>query len=889
MWRAVRSLWLPPWRRAPLLALRNASLFLGVAVAAFVLGLAGGSRPMLASSAATETLRRDVEIGCRFDVGLHVERRASVGIPGAVLPEVAEGTKILDAAVGTTPGIGPAVVTVDGGIARVIGEASADETTAPGRAVQLFARTDAEDHIRVLEEGPEPGIWLPDVVAAEVDVRPGDQVNLAIENALVPVPVAGVFRDLRAGRDRHWCSMRIVIEGRGTNPPPPLALLDQEPLLGILEAAGIGSANTTWEYAPTGDDWVLPRAQNAVTTLTRIAQSSNNRSDPLGRELGPGGSRADVVGSVRRAQRTATSVESVAGPVALGTVGVAVVMLLAAARSWIQRRSQEVTVLALRGAGPGALAAKAILELLPPMLLGAVAGLAGAVAVVRVVGPGPQIETAAVVEGAGFVAVALLAALGAAGAVVATRARGVAVAAGDGQAVSRSRQLWWELPVLVLAGAAFYEMRTRDGPIVEDTQVDGLLLLFPLLLLAGGAGLLARMVLAPRPRWASVAGRLPTPAWLAARRLTAARGRAALIVTGAAVSIGIVVFAGSISSSTRATSYAKTTLGHGSAQVVRLRDPVPLPDVASIQGISTLVTRTTETGVLGRGHDKADVLGVEPETFAHAAFWDPSFADRSLDDLLASLEPTSATEAVPVIAVGDGLPDEFELVLSGADGDVAIPVAVADRAEAFPGYGYQARRPLVVLDRDQLTRRGIVELPEIWVDNPSPTIADDLTTADVPILFSVRPAEGIEGSVLQSQSWAVDYLEVVGVAAGLVTVSGLGLYFAANATRRRLGAAFARRLGLPTRSSVLATGLEVTGILFAGFVFGTALAWVAARLVFRDLDPLPNTPPEALFRVDLTLVALSATGALLTSLVVAALVERRSAGASLPELLRDDR
>src|SRR5262245_37169734 len=120
-------LWLPPWRRAPLRAWRSPSLFLGIAVAALVLGVAGGSRSMFASSAARASLARDVETGCRFDVGFRAERQVWIGEGGVGLPGLAEATEALDAAVGGVAGIDPAVVTVIGDRATVgVGDETAD-------------------------------------------------------------------------------------------------------------------------------------------------------------------------------------------------------------------------------------------------------------------------------------------------------------------------------------------------------------------------------------------------------------------------------------------------------------------------------------------------------------------------------------------------------------------------------------------------------------------------------------------------------------------------------------------------------------------------------------------------------------------------------------------
>lgn len=886
----LRTLGLPPWRRALLRGWRSPSLFLGIVVAAFVLGLAGGSRSMFASSTARASLSRDVEAGCRFDVGFRVERPVwlepvggSGEQPGG-LPRLAEATAALDEENGSVPGIDPVVVSLffSDPAELAVDEASAD--------VQLIERTGFRDHISVQDSGSGRGAWVPDTVADELGVAPGDEVTVQAAGASVPVPVpvAGVYRDMRFGRDRHWCSMRYSFETRttGGSPPPPVVLFDEGVLSQVLVDAGVVSARAWWEYPPDPSTWDLATARTATARLQRTADEVNNRSEGLGQLLGYGDSSVDVPRSVHKAERTAASVESVAGPVALGTVGVAVVMLLAAARSWLTRHAQEVTVLALRGAGPVALALKGMAELLPALVLGAVAGLGAAVAVVRVIGPDPRVDHDALVEGVVVVGLAVLVALAAVAVVVAAGVRRSGVVVDTG-ATGRRSVPPWEPVVLAIAGAAFYELQTRQT-LVDDTRVDGLLLLFPLLLLAGGAGLAARLLLSRRPLgW--LAGHVPTAAWLAARRLSAARLRASLIVTGVAISIGIVVFASAMSSSVSATAYAKATLGPGSAQTVRLSITQPPLDAAPLPGISTLVTRTSESDVVRRGHDQADVLGVDPATFADGAYWDASFSGRSLSGLLGELDgPVDDGDGpVPAIGVGDGLPDRFVLSLTGEDGPVELEVQIEGRADAFPSLGYVSDKPLVVVDRQALTRLGVVKHAEVWVDDPSPAIADRLADDGLEIVFSVRPGADVEGTLLQPQVWAIDYLEVIGLAAGLVSVAGLGLYFAANAERRQLGSVVARRLGMSVRQGALATVLEVAAILGIGLVLGVGLALLAARLVFRNLDPLPNASPAALLRFDSSVVLACGVAAMVTALVVTAVVERRAARASLPELLRD--
>ncbi len=82
---------------------------------------------------------------------------------------------------------------------------------------------------------------------------------------------------------------------------------------------------------------------------------------------------------------------------------------------------------------------------------------------------------------------------------------------------------------------------------------------------------------------------------------------------GVAVSVGIVVFGASVSSSLRATVRAKATLGPGASQVFTVDHPVRLPAKSPLTGVTSSVTRTSEE-VLVQGHEPADVLGLEPAT-----------------------------------------------------------------------------------------------------------------------------------------------------------------------------------------------------------------------------------------------------------------------------------
>lgn len=884
MRRTLRTLALAPWRRAPLQGWRTPSLAIGVLVAATVLGLAGVSRPLFAASAARASLAQDLSDGCALEVGLRAERRIATPTAPDVGDELGAATAALDDAVAPVPGIDDAIVTVYGGTADV----ARTEGTPPGRvppSVQVVQRDGFVDHVEVLDRADVgPGVWLTDTTAEPLGVGAGDEVVLRIQGHATTVPVVGVFRDLRVERDQWWCTMRYSFQApsAGGGEPPPLVLVDDLAVVDLLAAADVPYAAAWWEYPPEAAAWDLATAQDATAALRGVADTTNNRATELFDRLGTGRTTVDRPLSVSKAERAETSVGSVAGPVALGAMGVALILLLAAARTWMQREAQEVTILSLRGAGPVLLSLKAVGELLPALLLGTATGIGAAVVVTRTLGPDPTIERDALVEGLVVVGLALVVALVAVAGVVAAGVRRVGV--GVGGAAPRRTMVPWEPVVLALAAAALYEVQTRP-PVADEARIDSLLLLFPLLLLTGGAGLAARLVLSTSllPR---LAPRAPGPVWLAARRLIAGRVRATLVVTGAAISIGIVVFSGATTASVRATAYAKATLDDGAAQVVRLSATQPAPTAPPLPD-STVVTRTTESSVVRAGHDRAEVLGVEPATFADGAYWDDAFADRSLDDLLDAVAVDDpATRPLPAIGVGDGLPDRFVVTLDGADGDVDVEVEVVARAEAFPGLGAEGDRPLVVVDRAALTAVGVTTHAEVWTGDDGTDVPERLEDEGLTVVFSRRPAASVEGTRLQPQVWAIQYLEVVGAAAGVVSVAGLGLHLAADGERRRLGAALARRLGMPRRQVAGATAVEVAALLAGGLVLGVGLAWVAVRLVFRQLDPLPRTDPEPLVRYDLPLVGTCALVCVVVGVVVTLAVEVRARRTSLPELVR---
>ena len=227
-------------------------------------------------------------------------------------------------------------MTVFGGDAA-LRPAATDEA---GLTVQLMRRDGFRDHIDVVEAGTGSGAWVPDSVAEPLGLAPGDEVAVEpFAGGPATLPVAGVYRDLRVERGPWWCSMprTFASPSAGGSPPPPLVLLDDVDLpLAPVEGAAPGRLEAWWEYTPDPERWDLATAQRSTPALVGVADRSNDRVSALFEALGGGRSSVDRPASLDKAERSLTAVESVAGPVAWGTIGVAVTMLLTVARELAQ-------------------------------------------------------------------------------------------------------------------------------------------------------------------------------------------------------------------------------------------------------------------------------------------------------------------------------------------------------------------------------------------------------------------------------------------------------------------------------------------------------------------------------------------------------------------------
>jgi putative ABC transport system permease protein len=766
---------------------------------------------------------------------------------------------------------------------------------AASAPVQLAARDGFAGHIRRLATArgtaATDGVWVAESVATALKLRPGQAITVGAEPR-ARTRVAGIYQDLTAGDqllDPFWSPLSGALSVQQIDAPPaPLLLAEPAPLAELgrrLEAAGRLEWN--W-YLPPGRITV-PAVETLVPPIERVRLDV---SDPLSlfaaRQATASSPLADAVASARATEVALT------GPVETISVtgrALALALLAAAGLYGVKRRRGEVLLLTAQGVGGARLAARTVVEALLPLLAGGALGWLLAVGLAGVLTPTgepqPQALAAANLEVLVALAVGLL--------LLAAVTWG-SVQAEERERTGRLRQLLarplWEALLLVLAAAALYELQTRGAQPVqtagEPARVDRFLVLFPMLLIAGLAGLAARgagRLLAGGARPLR-AGAHPRPAaFLAGRRLAAAPRLVVLLVTGSALAIGILGYAGILVASTRSAALDKARVLVGSDTSMSTRAAAE-----GLDGGGLAATRVQRLGDLTLQPDgvPVDLLAVDPSTFAAAVHWDASWSGEPLGVLLDRLDAGPPSPGrVPALLAGPAVPAFNAVELGTAD----VPVAMVGRAAAFPGMS-RADRPLLVVSAERLSQWAValrVRLPaghEVWTREEPAVVAAVLREAG-----TVPEATRTAGAVMRTPaflavSWTFGMLQALGALAGLVALVGLVLYVQARQRGRLVAYALARRMGLSRGAHLRSVAMELAAMLLFSFALGVALALVTASLVYRRLDPMPGLPPGLHLVLPGAVLGLTLLGVAVAAVAGALLVQRGADRANVAEVMR---
>ena len=845
-----------PWRRAPALVLRAPAVVVAVALSAAVLALAAASGPLFVSATGSAALSRQAAEVC----------------PEALLPALhysGYGGRLLD-----RPGLDRTQTTIAAAVAAaglpapervLLADVPLD---GQQQGLTLFSRAGAEDRVRVTARVPGTGILLSDLAARRLQLELGDTVR----SSGLPVRIVGLYTDLNGpafGTDvpRYWCTWKRQILVTLEQRPPPLALTDPDTLLRLARPVAPTPGPTDPPLDAVGATWYSPAAVDAATLgrADEILAAQGRLPGALDRldgglALGTG-VEGDLPGAIGVSALQRDGVAGAVRPISVAGSVVALLLVAGAGAYWAERRRREVVLLAARGAGPGPLAVKAVLELALPALAGSVLGWFAALALVGALGPAPRIEPSARVEAAVAVGAGLVLGLVLLGVAAVARQR-----AAERRRTGRLSRVPWELLLLGAALATFLQVRDGTGIVVRarSVSVSPLLLAYPLLALAGLlllAARLAGMLSGPALRRTA---RLPVPAYLAARRL--AGGGLVTLALGALVAVpaGLLVYGGVVTRSTETSTAAKAAVYTGGQVVVVTRArPGATPDAG---GSGSVVSAATGLARIRGGPDlEVGVLGVTRDV---DRFADTRGIGSPVREVLDQLGGDRA------VVVGCERCDITAIRLRGT----TLPVRVVDRRDVFPGMR-RLSRPTVVVDRAALAGADpyAERVEEVWTTEADlPAVEAALRAAGVPADRQRRPDQFLDVTDLVPITWTFGYLQALAALTGLVAVAGLLLHLGARQRAATVSYPMQRRMGLGRGRHLRSLTVELGVLLGAGTAAGAALGLAVAWSVHGLLDVNQDFPPPPGFALPAALLGALAAAALLL-VAVAALATQRTA------------
>lgn len=853
---------------------------MAVVASAAVLGLATAVAPPFLSSAASASFTQaagEVESAL---AGVTVTEQVPLSPQ-----DLDERTQVLDDALGDLPGLRPVITTIVGDTVTL--EAPRSDGGVTGR---IITRTDALQHVEVIAGGGESGVWISDFQADRLHIGVGDRLTMVGRfRGHLSARIAGVYKALAATPvTDYWRPLySLIYSGTGDAVPPPFVIAPPRLFSRIGPATarwGFGRFMWTearWEYRLNSDEVSVADARSLASSIDEVAREIAAAGRPerrASRGLDATNDSQSPFDVFRFAntntvlpdliENSEETIEGIRLPVLLMSVAaslVALAMIGAAGGFSVRRRRTETILLATRGVGAAAFGIRSALESLLPLALGAALGWLASSGIVELLGPSSRIDSAAhrssiIWVSVGFVFAVLVLGIVAGGAahreaeLIAVRSR------------LRFKGPVWESVLLALAALSYAALVARSpGATQQTTSVDALVIVFPVLLVAGGAGLGARAL----GRWLPGLRRLGAnsrPAlYLALRRMAAARRVALLLIAAVALATGVLVYSGALARSVEATSFTKSQVATGSDFAAQLQLAAPIPNELPFP--ATVVQRVQQVALSPSGA-LTEVLVVDTSTFEAAAFWDDGFSDASLSTLLTELDG-SIDGGLPVVAVGGAqLREEDFLRVLSSD----VPLSEVGRASAWPGMHSGFVTLVASIDSvERLQEAGTSSLVgaagarELWAKGDPETIIDTLEARNIGMTFTQTAEDARTTPGLLAAGWTLGFLQAVGAGAGLISIAGVALYLQTRARSGVISWALTRRMGLRAWSFRASIALEVGAMLLLSLAMGTALALIAAGLVYRRFDLLPTLPPDPVFAAPIATVA-----AALAALIVAA-------------------
>jgi len=753
--------------------------------------------------------------------------------------------------------------------------ASDGETPAIGPAGRVVATEGAIDALDVIEgDRGADGVWISERTSQRFELPAGTVISIDG----TPIAVAGVFANLWEGdRAPFWDDLPAPFVPRFSRVfSGPVSEVMFVPEAELLALGGNGLVRWDAELTDPPDAYSeLSRQANRTRGIDRASTDDADMAGALAGFVGQGGPTPNLASGVfelrDRIDRVVAELEQPIATTAIGGIALGLLVTAAGAAFAVRKRETEVRLLRADGDAAWQFAARAVIQLVAPAVVGVVLGVAAAWFLVAVPGGGSPPDPG-VIDTASIAVVAVIG-LAVAAAITAVAATRVLHA---GRSTVASVRPVWLLPVLGMAVAMWIQVGATGDP----AGVDPLVIAFPLVGLVAGVGVVVAATRWLMRRLARSGGSLPTTLFLAWRRITSADSSAVLLAAALGVSLGLIVFSASLVTGLDTAAAAKATTSVGGATQARIDGPfdADLPDDTTV--VRLLSTRSTI------GDRPVTVLAIDPATYAAGVSWHPTFG-ASPEAVVAALDQPVDTDVAAVVAGRFAVPDTAGFGTSTVtthrvvDVVAAAPLASevaptllvsADQLDAAARAAHDAQRPPDVEPddwalefRSPLERARAVVISQLDEEELGAFLDDN----GIRVRELVTLTERRELVESRAARWTFEYVSLLAAIAGLAALGTLFFYLSEQRTNRQLSTVMAQRMGLRRRAAAVAAVAEVLGLVTIAFAAGTSIGLVVATRVFDRFEPDPRLAPDVGLQVPWGAVgALAGTATIVVVLTV---------------------
>ena len=271
------------WRKAPLVLRHHPTVLLAVAAAAFLVALAAASSPFVRAGAGSVALKNKLDEFSPYTAGLTIKsndlrRQGRNGAEQALSQAQSRDDRL--AAVGRQLGFVAKPVTT------LVTPAISSTTAGGFTQVRLMARDGDLDHITKLSQVPGDGVWISDIAAGQLHVKPGGTFDLTGSDfngnqTNVPVRVKGIYRALAYETAKpYWYTFfaDIFPEDLDSPPPPGFAFTDRLALYRLVGKVGGLSVANVYELPVDPKGLTLDTARSLATRFDTVEQALAKRT-----------------------------------------------------------------------------------------------------------------------------------------------------------------------------------------------------------------------------------------------------------------------------------------------------------------------------------------------------------------------------------------------------------------------------------------------------------------------------------------------------------------------------------------------------------------------------------------------------------------------------------